>query len=286
MKNRLAVLVDRSASMNFPVEPGGVTRSAQAAAFLEKAAPELAALQDRYTVEVYGFDPELSPTSAEALREGAGAGGHVGPAVGAALGGGGGAGGARSWPACCCSATARTTWSWREARWAGRARRWRTWTCRCPPSWWASEALKDLAVERVKVDDFAFVRNSHHRGGGGARPGLLGAGRAGGAQAGRQGGGEQVGALRVLGRREAGGLHLHAGPDGPLRLHGDHARLPGRGGGGQQHPLLRAEGDSRPRARAAGGGAALVGRALPARAAAPGRQRGPGVLLHPADDVG
>src|SRR5687767_5952800 len=46
MKNRVAVLVDRSASMSFPSEPGGPTRTAQVAAFLEKAAPQLAAMQD------------------------------------------------------------------------------------------------------------------------------------------------------------------------------------------------------------------------------------------------
>ncbi|MET0405418.1 MAG: theronine dehydrogenase, partial [Cystobacter sp.] len=67
MKNRLAVLVDRSASMNFPVEPGGVTRSAQAASFLEGAASGLAGLRDRYAVEVYGFDPELAPITPETL---------------------------------------------------------------------------------------------------------------------------------------------------------------------------------------------------------------------------
>ena len=67
MKNRVAVLVDRSASMNFPVEPGGPTRSSQVATFLEKAAPGLAGLQDRFNVEVYGFDPELSPVTAQTL---------------------------------------------------------------------------------------------------------------------------------------------------------------------------------------------------------------------------
>jgi hypothetical protein len=68
MKNRLAVLVDRSASMGFPVESGGQSRAQAAAAFLQRAAPGLQALQDRYTVEVYGFDPELSPTSAAGAR--------------------------------------------------------------------------------------------------------------------------------------------------------------------------------------------------------------------------
>ncbi|MFP2963450.1 vWA domain-containing protein, partial [Myxococcus sp. 1LA] len=74
MKNRVAVLVDRSASMSFPAEVGGRSRSEEVAAFLERAAPRLAELQDRFTVELYGFDPELAPVTLEALKTPARAG--------------------------------------------------------------------------------------------------------------------------------------------------------------------------------------------------------------------
>ena len=46
--------------------------------------------------------------------------------------------------------------------------------------------------------------------------------------------------------------------------------------------VVRAQGDPRSRARAAPVGPAVVGRALPARDAAPRSQRRPGVVLHPA----
>src|SRR5262249_62022900 len=68
VKNRLAVLVDRSASMGFPVRPDGPTRAAAAAEALDRFAPGLEALRDRYQVEVLGFSPELGPISSEALR--------------------------------------------------------------------------------------------------------------------------------------------------------------------------------------------------------------------------
>jgi len=67
VKNRVAVLVDRSASMAFPVTPGGPSRTAAAAAALERLGPEMAALRERYAFEVYGFDPELAPITVEQL---------------------------------------------------------------------------------------------------------------------------------------------------------------------------------------------------------------------------
>ncbi|MBL9039248.1 MAG: theronine dehydrogenase [Archangium sp.] len=68
VKNRVAVLVDRSASMSFPVEPGGITRSAAVADALTRLGPSFEALSSRYAFEVSGFTPELMPVSPEALR--------------------------------------------------------------------------------------------------------------------------------------------------------------------------------------------------------------------------
>ncbi|HZW88980.1 MAG TPA: VWA domain-containing protein, partial [Myxococcaceae bacterium] len=67
VKNRLALLVDRSASMGFPVRPDGPSRAVAAAEALQRFAPGLESLRDRYQVEVLGFSPELGPVSAEAL---------------------------------------------------------------------------------------------------------------------------------------------------------------------------------------------------------------------------
>ncbi len=68
VKNRMAVLVDRSASMGLPVAPAGGTRSAAVAAALVRMAPGLKALEERFTVEVLGFDPALLPVSEAVLR--------------------------------------------------------------------------------------------------------------------------------------------------------------------------------------------------------------------------
>lgn len=69
VKNRVAVLVDRSASMSFPVSEKGPTRSEEAAAVLERLAPQLEAMKDRFAFETWGFDPELTGVSPQALRE-------------------------------------------------------------------------------------------------------------------------------------------------------------------------------------------------------------------------
>ncbi len=68
VKNRVAVLVDRSASMELPVAPGGGTRTAAVAEALGRLAPGLKALEDRFNVEVLGFEPALVPVSEEILR--------------------------------------------------------------------------------------------------------------------------------------------------------------------------------------------------------------------------
>ncbi|QSQ23682.1 theronine dehydrogenase [Pyxidicoccus parkwayensis] len=159
MKNRVAVLVDRSASMNFPSEPGGPTRSAQVASYLEKAAPQLAALQDRFTVEMYGFDPELAPVTPASLAKDPARAGTTDllSAVRAAAGAGQGA---RKLSGVLLFSDGADNQEL-KAGVVGRARA-ALADLNVPVSTFTvgQEALKDLAVEGLKVDDFAFVRNS------------------------------------------------------------------------------------------------------------------------------
>jgi uncharacterized membrane protein len=68
VKNRVAVLVDRSASMGLPVSPKGGTRSAAVADALVRMGPGLKALEERFSVEVVGFEPALLPVSEAMLR--------------------------------------------------------------------------------------------------------------------------------------------------------------------------------------------------------------------------
>lgn len=68
VKNRVAVLVDRSASMTFPVAPGEPSRSQAVASALTALTPQLEAMSDRFAFEVLGFDPELAPVGIKALE--------------------------------------------------------------------------------------------------------------------------------------------------------------------------------------------------------------------------
>jgi len=68
VKNRVAVLIDRSASMSFPSTPGGQTRSEVVAEALDALGPEMEALKDRFSFDLFGVDPELAPIAIETIR--------------------------------------------------------------------------------------------------------------------------------------------------------------------------------------------------------------------------
>jgi len=160
-RNRVAVLVDRSASMGFPVEPNGPTRSSQVADALDAFAPQFEAMKDRYAFDVFGFDPELAPVSAESVR-------NTPPRAGRtdllaalrALKAGDSSSSSRKLAGVivlsdgadnvdlASGLSARTRASLEELA--------------VPVSTFlvGQEGLKDIAIEQIKVDDFAFVRNS------------------------------------------------------------------------------------------------------------------------------
>jgi uncharacterized membrane protein len=161
VKSRVAVLVDRSASMGFPVESKGQSRSAQAADELDALAPEMEALRDRYAFELYGFDPELSPVSAGTLRTQPARGGRTDllAALRAAATGQGGSTARKLSGILLFSDGADNS----ELS-TGLSPRTRAAIeeLGVPISTFAlgKSGLKDLAIETVKVDEFAFVRNS------------------------------------------------------------------------------------------------------------------------------
>ncbi len=161
VKNRLAVLVDRSRSMNFPVEPGGEPRTEAVARFLSESKADLEKLGGEVAIEAYGFDKDAWPADLAALARGGQApGGHTDilAALRAAAGGSSAPGrrlagvllvsdGADNGAlASGLEPQART-----ELRALG-----------VPVNAVAvgTEAPRDLAVERVAVDDFAFVRST------------------------------------------------------------------------------------------------------------------------------
>lgn len=161
VKNRLAILVDRSRSMNFPMEPGGRPRATVAAEWIAEHRSDLQVLTERVNLEWYGFDKELLPADpvalgqptpgtgprtdlTAALKAVASSGSTSGRKIAGALVISDGADNA-------ALAEGLTPVARAELRSLG-----------FPVSALAvgTGSPKDLAVERVAVDDFAFVRNS------------------------------------------------------------------------------------------------------------------------------
>ena len=68
--NRVAVLVDASRSMDVRPPDGGPSRAERAAALLDRAAPELAALQrEGHDFDLYTFGETVSPATAASLHQ-------------------------------------------------------------------------------------------------------------------------------------------------------------------------------------------------------------------------
>ncbi len=160
VKNRVAVLVDRSGSMGFPVEPRGISRNDTVAKALESLAPQMKSMEDRYAFETWGFDPELSPVTVEALRTEPPHASRTDLFAAIRAIKAGDSGGARK-----LSGVILFTDGVDNADLSGgltgRPRQMLE-QLGVPVTTVAvgKGGLTDLAIEAVKVDDFAFVRNS------------------------------------------------------------------------------------------------------------------------------
>lgn len=159
-KSRVVVLVDRSASMTFPIEPNGPTRSAQVAKALAELRVQAERLKDDYAVEWLGFEPELAPVSEALLNNTPATSGRT-DVLGAlrALAAGSSGGNRKLSAVLLFSDGADNT----ELK-AGFERSAETVLrdLGAPISTFqvGKAGLPDIAVESVKVDDFAFVRSS------------------------------------------------------------------------------------------------------------------------------
>jgi len=161
VKNRLAVLVDRSRSMNFPVEPGGEPRAAAAASFLSDHRQDLEAFSERVNLEWYGFDRDVAPADPGTLAEKLPARGGRTDLLGALKGvaAGSATSGRRLAGAVVISDGADNAALAEGLSPAARAEV-RALAFPITAIAVGSAAPRDLAVERVAVDDFAFVRNT------------------------------------------------------------------------------------------------------------------------------
>ncbi|HTT72130.1 MAG TPA: glutamine amidotransferase [Anaeromyxobacteraceae bacterium] len=160
VKNRLAVLVDASRSMHFPVEPGGRSRAEAASAFIGRNRAALEALGDRVTLDWYTFERDVAPADPGALARGLSARGGRTDLMGAlkAVAAGGGTG--RKLAGALVISDGADNAALAEG--LSPAARAELKALGVPVTAVALGAgsPKDLAVDRVAVDDFAFVRNT------------------------------------------------------------------------------------------------------------------------------
>ena len=161
VRSRLAVMLDRSRSMNFPVEPGGETRVEAAARFVAGSRPGLEALAAEATVEGWGFARDAWPADLASLARPEPATGGATDVLGAlrAAAGGSGAPGRRL--AGVLLVTDGADNGMLASGLSGQPRA-DLLALGVPVNVVAvgTDAPRDLAVERVAVDDFAFVRNT------------------------------------------------------------------------------------------------------------------------------
>jgi uncharacterized membrane protein len=160
VKNRLAILVDSSRSMRFPVEAGGPSRAEAAASFLRDHRDELERLGERATLEWHLFDRDVSPSDPSALARGVEPRGGRTDVLGAlkAVAAGSGSGRRLAGAVLISDGTDNT----QLADGLTPAARAQLRDLGAPVTALAvgRDAPRDLAVERVAVDDFAFVRNT------------------------------------------------------------------------------------------------------------------------------
>ncbi len=160
VKNRVAVLVDRSASMNFPVEPKGLSRNDAVADALTRLAPDFQALSSRYAFEVLGFEPELGAVTPEQLKASPPRAGRSDLFAALRAVKAGDSGGVRKLAGVLVLSDGADNVD--LAGGLGERPRALLQQLGVPVSTVAvgKSGLTDLSIDAVKVDDFAFVRNS------------------------------------------------------------------------------------------------------------------------------
>ena len=157
VRARVALLFDTSRSMKFPAAPSGPTRAEELQRWAAQHQADLAQLAVRFQVDVYGFDKELQPADLGRLpADPQGPSTDILGALNAAASGGtGGRPLAGLFVASDGADNAELSQGVSPAA-AAELRRLNAPVFVLPVG---AQALKDLAVEKIAVDDFAFVRN-------------------------------------------------------------------------------------------------------------------------------
>jgi uncharacterized membrane protein len=157
VRARVALLFDTSRSMKFPAAPAGPTRAGDLRNWAAQHQADLAQLASKFQVDVYTFDRELQPADPGRLpSDPQGPATDILGALGAAASGGsGGRPLAGLFVASDGADNAELSQGVSQAAGA-ELRKLNAPVFALPVG---AQALKDLAVERIAVDDFAFVRN-------------------------------------------------------------------------------------------------------------------------------
>src|SRR5437660_6134200 len=164
VRARVALLLDTSRSMRFPAAPGGPSRAEAMLGWLKSRLPDLAALASRFQIDVYGFDKELQPQDPEKLAAQVAQADQL--ALGAstdilgALGGAAAAGtGGRPLAGLVVASDGADNAELIEGMTPQASTELHKLNAPVFTLPVGAQALKDLAIDKVVVDDFAFVRN-------------------------------------------------------------------------------------------------------------------------------
>jgi uncharacterized membrane protein len=161
VRNRFAILVDTSRSMAFPVEPGGPPREAAAAAFLREHRADLERLSDRVDLEWYAFGGDVAPADPGEVTRGlptrAGRTDVLGALQTVAAGAGGST---RKLAGALVVSDGADNAALSEGLGGGARAKLKALGLPVNAVAVGRSAPRDLAIERLAVDDFAFVRNT------------------------------------------------------------------------------------------------------------------------------
>ncbi|HKB77475.1 MAG TPA: hypothetical protein VKC58_12825, partial [Myxococcales bacterium] len=164
VRARIALLLDTSRSMRFPAAPGGPSRAEAMLGWLKSRLPDLSALASRFQIDVYGFDKELQPQDPEKLAAQVAQADQLaqGPStdIAGALGSAAAAGtGGRPLAGLVVASDGADNAELSEGVTPQAAAELQKLNAPVFALPIGAQALKDLAIDKVVVDDFAFVRS-------------------------------------------------------------------------------------------------------------------------------
>ncbi|HET7824719.1 MAG TPA: glutamine amidotransferase [Anaeromyxobacter sp.] len=160
VRNRFAVLVDASRSMGFPVEPDGPSRSAAAGKLLSSARAALDRLADRADVEWWAFGSDVAPADPAEVTKGIPPRAGATDILGALKGVASGSGSTRRLAGALVISDGADNAALADGLGPEARAELRALGVPVNAVSVGRSAPKDLAIERVAVDDFAFVRNT------------------------------------------------------------------------------------------------------------------------------